>query len=183
MGRYYSGDINGKFGNWQDADAADRFGFEGQQPNSLEYYYDKDNFDVDELKSIINKLNMGTDYIYGFIEGDTYSITGHQYYNNVYKTEGLKNGIKLEDIEVSELVDKIDNLYCIFYCFEDNKRRNYESSAYGMKVDEISNEATDKIVDYVTNNNLVKEFEDAYLGAQIYACIQKNEVCNFSSIY
>lgn len=40
MGRYYSGDIEGKF--WfalQSSDCADRFGVSGQQPNILEYYF------------------------------------------------------------------------------------------------------------------------------------------------
>ena len=41
MGRYYSGDIDGKF--WfavQNSDAADRFGSSGQN-NFLEYYFDE----------------------------------------------------------------------------------------------------------------------------------------------
>jgi hypothetical protein len=43
MGRYFSGDINGKF--WfgtQSSDAADRFGVTGYKPEYLEYYFDKD---------------------------------------------------------------------------------------------------------------------------------------------
>ena len=43
MGRYYSGDINGKF--WfavQSSNAADRFGSIGYTPPYLEYYYDED---------------------------------------------------------------------------------------------------------------------------------------------
>lgn len=46
MGRYYSGDIKGKF--WfalQDSDCADRFGVTGEQPNVLTYYFDEDNLD------------------------------------------------------------------------------------------------------------------------------------------
>jgi len=50
MGRYYSGDINGKF--WfavQSSDAADRFGVTGQTPNYLEYYFNEDDLtDVQE---------------------------------------------------------------------------------------------------------------------------------------
>lgn len=44
MGRYYAGDIEGKF--WvavQASDDADFFGVTGQQPNELEYYFDKEN--------------------------------------------------------------------------------------------------------------------------------------------
>lgn len=43
MGRYCSGDIEGKF--WfavQASDDADFFGSEGQVPNYLEYYFDDD---------------------------------------------------------------------------------------------------------------------------------------------
>ena len=59
MGRYYSGDISGKF--WfavQSSDAADRFGVTGCEPQYLEYYFDNSNKeDVEnELKAIENKL-------------------------------------------------------------------------------------------------------------------------------
>jgi len=59
MGRYYSGDIDGKF--WfavQSSDAADRFGVTGEQPNTLSYYFDEDNLeDVEtEIKKIEDSL-------------------------------------------------------------------------------------------------------------------------------
>ena len=44
MGRYYSGDIEGKF--WftiQDSNDADFFGVIGEEPNYLTYYFDKSN--------------------------------------------------------------------------------------------------------------------------------------------
>ena len=55
MGRYYSGDIEGKF--WfavQSSNAADRFGSIGYEPDYLEYYFNEDNLpDVQkELKKI-----------------------------------------------------------------------------------------------------------------------------------
>lgn len=55
MGRYYEGDIQGKFAfAIQSSAAADRFGVEGTQPDCLEYYFDTDNLDDirSELKSI-----------------------------------------------------------------------------------------------------------------------------------
>ena len=60
MGRYYNGDIEGKF--WfavQPSNAADRFGVCGEPPNYLEYYFDKENLsDVEEeLKNI--ETNLG----------------------------------------------------------------------------------------------------------------------------
>jgi hypothetical protein len=59
MGRYYNGDIEGKF--WfalQSSDAADRFGVEGDQPNYITYYFDEDNLeDVEaEIKNIEETL-------------------------------------------------------------------------------------------------------------------------------
>jgi len=46
MGRYYSGDIEGKFAfGIQSSDGADRFGVTGQSPNYLEYYFDRDNLE------------------------------------------------------------------------------------------------------------------------------------------
>ena len=43
MGRYYNGDIEGKF--WfgvQDSDDASFFGGEKVEPNYIEYYFEKD---------------------------------------------------------------------------------------------------------------------------------------------
>lgn len=59
MGRYYSGDIDGKF--WfavQNSDAADRFGVTGETPNILNYYFDESNLDdvESEIKSIEESL-------------------------------------------------------------------------------------------------------------------------------
>ena len=62
MRRYYSGDIDVKF--WfgiQSSDAADRFGYIGEQPSSLEYNFDKDEhlpIIKKELKAI--KKNLGS---------------------------------------------------------------------------------------------------------------------------
>lgn len=59
MGRYYSGDIEGKF--WfalQSSDAADRFGVSGIPPNELNYYFDESNLKEveDEIERIEKKL-------------------------------------------------------------------------------------------------------------------------------
>lgn len=185
MGASYIGDIKGKLGFGRGADSPDRFGFSGEQPNYLEYYYDRDNFVVDELKSIIEKLNEGALFISKFIKGDTYSITdNHAHYTNKsFKTEELKSGLKLEEVKLNELVDKIEDLYCVFYCFEENDERGYESSIFGMRLDGLSNEETDTILKYIKERKLVEEFEDAILGAKIYVCVQKYGECNFNTIY
>lgn len=67
MGRYYNGDINGKF--WfavQDSNCADRFGkngyYEEYETDSICYSFDKEDLKgvTDELKSI--RKNMGDKY-------------------------------------------------------------------------------------------------------------------------
>lgn len=55
MGRYYDGDIHGKF--WfgiQSSDAADRFGVSGVEPNYLEYWFQQEHLEQvqEELKRI-----------------------------------------------------------------------------------------------------------------------------------
>lgn len=59
MGRYYSGDIDGKF--WfalQSSDAADRFGVTGQQPDELQYFFTEDDLEgvEEEIKNIEESL-------------------------------------------------------------------------------------------------------------------------------
>jgi hypothetical protein len=59
MGRYYSGDIDGKF--WfgvQSSDAADRFGKTGHAPCYLEYYFETEDLPIvkEEIASIEAKL-------------------------------------------------------------------------------------------------------------------------------
>jgi len=62
MGRYYSGDIDGKF--WfgvQSSTAADRFGVIHSKPNYVDYYFDKgDNLEEvqEELKNIEEKVGL-----------------------------------------------------------------------------------------------------------------------------
>jgi hypothetical protein len=55
MGRYYSGDIEGKFAfAIQNSDAADRFGVTGKPPESLHYYYNED--DLEELQEELKHI-------------------------------------------------------------------------------------------------------------------------------
>lgn len=55
MGRYYTGDIEGKFAfGMQASDAADQFGVEGQTPQYLEYYFSTD--DIPEVKARLLEL-------------------------------------------------------------------------------------------------------------------------------
>ncbi len=77
MGRYYDGDINGKF--WfgvQSSTAADRFGVTGCAPGYLDYYFEKEDLKTveDEIKVLEAKLgNSSTAFKEFFDKRDTYS--------------------------------------------------------------------------------------------------------------
>jgi hypothetical protein len=71
MGRYYSGDIEGKF--WfgvQSSDSADRFGVQGVEPQYLEYnFFEEDLESVEkELKNIEDSLGEDLNKIEKFFE-------------------------------------------------------------------------------------------------------------------
>ena len=73
MGRYYHGDIEGKF--WfavQPSDAADRFGVYGNQPNYLEYDFTEDNLEEveEELENIRELLGDKKEKLDEFYKGD-----------------------------------------------------------------------------------------------------------------
>lgn len=109
MGRYYTGDIEGKF--WfgvQSSDAADRFGVTGEQPSLLNYYFDEENLqDVeDEIESIIKTIGKeNLDKIDNFFENvNSYNdeiLKEHGVLDiwNKYRKEyaDLKLGIKIRD--------------------------------------------------------------------------------------
>jgi hypothetical protein len=70
MGRYYDGDIYGKF--WfalQSSAAADRFGYEGEPPGYLEYHFDEEELPTveAEIKSIEDSIDEKKieSYLYG----------------------------------------------------------------------------------------------------------------------
>jgi hypothetical protein len=73
MGRYYSGDIDGKF--WfaiQSSDAADRFGVIGEAPAELQYFFTEDDLEEveNEIKNIENSLGEKKQTIDKFFEGN-----------------------------------------------------------------------------------------------------------------
>ena len=91
MGRYYSGDIEGKF--WfavQSSDAADRFGVIGREPNYLQYYFETDNLpDIEEeLKQIETTLGHYLKKIENFFDSVNY-------YSDEELAEAI--GVKVED--------------------------------------------------------------------------------------
>jgi hypothetical protein len=73
MGRYYSGDIQGKF--WfgaQSSIAANRFGVQHQEPSVVNYYFEQDNLeDVEqELKNIEESLGGKLKLLDDFMNDD-----------------------------------------------------------------------------------------------------------------
>ena len=77
MGRYYLGDIEGKF--WptvQNSDAADRFGVTGYQPQELYYHFDEESLPeiYQELSNIATNLGSNLILLHKFFEeNDSYS--------------------------------------------------------------------------------------------------------------
>ena len=74
MGRYYSGDIDGKF--WfavQPSDSADRFGVTGQVPNYIEYLFCEDDKQgiESELKKIEKALGEDLQKLENFFNAST----------------------------------------------------------------------------------------------------------------
>jgi hypothetical protein len=96
MGRYYSGDISGKF--WfavQSSDCADRFGVTGETPNVLNYYFSEENLEdvEEEIQNIEEAL------------GDKVRIIDEFFANREsYNDEALKEAGISKD-ELSEYAD------------------------------------------------------------------------------
>jgi hypothetical protein len=71
MGRYFSGDIEGKF--WfalQSSDCADRFGVQGYQPEVLKYWFSEEDLEgvEQEIANIETKLGDKIKVIEDFFE-------------------------------------------------------------------------------------------------------------------
>lgn len=75
MGRYYEGDIEGKFvfGS-QSSTAADRFGVEGETPGYVDYYYDESNLEDLETEIKLIENEMGDHGKYLEIYYDLYGV-------------------------------------------------------------------------------------------------------------
>ena len=96
MGRYYSGDIEGKF--WfglQSSHAANRFGVEGEAPAELQYFFTEN--DLEGVEEEI--LNIETEL------GDKLQVIKQFFLtNNGYTDEKLKEAGITQD-ELSEYAD------------------------------------------------------------------------------
>jgi hypothetical protein len=94
MGRYYSGDIEGKFMfAVQSSTAADRFGSVHYETNYVEYYFDEDQ--LDEIKAELEKLKPNYDKVEKFFET-----------RQAYNDEELKEN-NIDEIELSDYADYV----------------------------------------------------------------------------
>ena len=101
MGRYYYGDIEGKFMfGIQDSSAADRFGVIGQQPMELNYFFEEDDLETIQLELQAIESTLG-DNLQKMIEFNEQN----DYYNDEVLCEFL--GVEKEDLHtiLSEYAD------------------------------------------------------------------------------
>jgi hypothetical protein len=109
MGRYYSGDIEGKF--WfavQSSNCADRFGSIGNEPSYIEYYFDTDHLSgvKEEIQNIEENLGDKKELLDKFFEE-----------NNGYN-DSMLSKIGITKHELSEYADLLMG-YEIRDCIED----------------------------------------------------------------
>lgn len=102
IGRYINGDINLKL--WfavQPSDAADRFGVTGAQPETLEYWFKKEDLKSveDEINSIINSLGKYKDLLDKFFNE-----------NNGYTTQILSDYLQVDEKETKKLLKEYADL-------------------------------------------------------------------------
>lgn len=96
MGRYYSGDIEGKF--WfgvQSSTAADRFGVEHSEPSYVEYYYSDE--DLERVKREIRKIKSNL--------GDKLKILEDFFNENVGYQDKQLHELGITDNDISEYAD------------------------------------------------------------------------------
>ncbi len=103
MGRYYDGDIRGKF--WfgvQASDDADFFGVEGYKPNYLEYNFDTDNLpDIQEgVQNCLDNLGENKERLDKFFDS-----LEHGYNDDMIRKHWVERyGVELDDKEIGNLL-------------------------------------------------------------------------------
>lgn len=119
MGRYYSGNINGKF--WfgvQSSDAADRFGVTGVQPQELYYYFDKEDLQAVEDEIALITKTIGEENL---AKLDEFFETNNGYNDKILEAAGLleiwrKHKMDYADLRLGKQIRDciIDNGSCEF---------------------------------------------------------------------
>jgi len=102
MGRYYSGDIEGKF--WfavQSSDAADRFGVTGCEPNYMTYYYRKE--DLPEVEAELDRIVKGLGENFNILEN--FFVNSRGYTNRMVAEATGINDEKMVGHMISEYAD------------------------------------------------------------------------------
>lgn len=120
MGRFYSGDIEGKF--WfavQPSDSADRFGVKGYEPQHLEYCFKEDDLISvqEELKRIEKIFSEDFKKIEDFFK-DRNSYTDKELADYIGTSEAIAKAFLKEyaDYELGKKIEKsiIENGECSF---------------------------------------------------------------------
>ena len=126
MGRFYHGDINGKF--WfaiQDRDDADFFGSKGEPPNTLEYYFDEE----EHKESIISGIEFCVLQLGDFKE----KIDAYFEEHNGYKPLELAEHLKVSEERLTELLMWYARLQLgneILDCVNEQGDCNFEAELY-----------------------------------------------------
>lgn len=121
MGRYYEGDIEGKF--WfaiQDSNAADRFGCIGE-PRYLSYYFCEDDLDnvkkeIEVIKSNLGEYKAKIDEF--FDKKSSYNFKELAEYIGVKEEEIRKILSEYADLQLGEKIQK---------CIEENGECSFEA--------------------------------------------------------
>ena len=120
MGRYYYGDIEGKF--WfgvQSSDSADRFGVIGSEPQYLEYWFQQEDLEQvqNELKRIEKQFGEDFKKIEQFFQGKQ-SYTDKELAEYLGTAEAFAKQILKEyaDYELGKKIEQsiIENGQCSF---------------------------------------------------------------------
>lgn len=196
MGRYYTGDIEGKFGfGCQASDAADQFGSHGEQPTELHYYFhgltydiDKDgngDFCVPKLQKLIDVVNM-----FISIRNDQ---TALEY---ITKAKDIKDPTSKEALELLQTMGQkvLKPIELDVMDQEANWSRlkntpidTFLYNDYLMPVEKILSDYRDRREDVLftiddkeyTADKLETILCDVYLGMQIFKCVLQQGYCQF----
>ena len=115
MGRYYNGDIEGKFGvAIQPSDAPSRFGVEHTEPNFIEYYFSKN--DLPKVQAELKRIEDSPN----FKKTKDFLDNADSYSPQALKEEGITDSDELNwyDWRLGKQIEKclIENGECEFEC-------------------------------------------------------------------